>query len=69
MAGGSLFPGIESTVASLDEAIMDSKAKCAALATELACSESPADCLDNVKQLSEKLENMQKLLNQLRIQH
>ncbi|XP_057791228.1 uncharacterized protein LOC131008361 isoform X2 [Salvia miltiorrhiza] len=69
VAGGSWGSGMESTVASLEEAVMDSKAKCTALATELACSESPADCLDNVRQLSEKLENMQKLLNQLRIQH
>lgn len=56
-------------MASLEEAVLDSKAKCAALATELACSDSPADCLDNVRQLSEKLENMQKLLDQLRIPH
>ncbi|KAH6775560.1 amino-terminal region of chorein [Perilla frutescens var. hirtella] len=68
MAGGSWGSSMESTVVSLEEAVLDSKAKCAALATELTRSESSADCLDTVKELSEKLENMQKLLNQLRIQ-
>ncbi|XP_042060156.1 uncharacterized protein LOC121804614 isoform X1 [Salvia splendens] len=67
--GGSWGSGMETTVAFLEEAVLDSKAKCAALATELACSDSPANCLDDVRQLSEKLENMQKLLDQLRIPH
>lgn len=55
-------------MASLEEAVLDSKAKCGDLVTELSRSESSADCLDSVKELSEKLENMQKLVNQLRIQ-
>lgn len=59
---------MESTVASLEEAVLDSQSKCAALATELSCSESSGDYLHNVKQLSEKIESMQKLLNQLRTQ-
>ncbi|KAI3466210.1 hypothetical protein Pfo_022873 [Paulownia fortunei] len=68
VAGGSWSSCMESTVASLEEAVLDSQTKCAALATELSCSESSAEYLDNVKQLSEKLESMQKLLNQLRTQ-
>lgn len=68
VGGGSWDSSMESTVASLEEAVLDSKAKCDDLATELSCSESSADCLDSVKELSEKLENMQKLVNQLRIQ-
>ncbi|GER42402.1 UHRF1-binding protein 1-like [Striga asiatica] len=59
----------ESTVASIEEAILDSQTKCAALALELSRSDtSPPECLDNVRQLNEKLENVQKLLNQLRTQ-
>lgn len=68
MGGGSWGSSMESTVASLEEAVLDSKAKCADLAIELSRSESSGDWLDNVKQLSEKLEKMQKLVNQLRIQ-
>ncbi|KAL2247588.1 uncharacterized protein LOC105176724 [Sesamum indicum] len=67
VALGSWSPGMELTWASLEEAVLDSKAKCAALA-ELSCSESSAEYLDNVKQLSEKLESMQKLLNQFKTQ-
>ncbi|KAG8365037.1 hypothetical protein BUALT_Bualt18G0061300 [Buddleja alternifolia] len=59
---------LESTVASLEEAVLDSQTKCAALATELTGSHSSAEYLDNVKQLNEKLESMQKLLNRLRTQ-
>ncbi|CAA0840368.1 Unknown protein [Striga hermonthica] len=59
----------ESTVASIEEAILDSQTKCAALALELSRSDtSTPECLDNVRQLNEKLENVQKLLNQLRTQ-
>ncbi|KAK6154398.1 hypothetical protein DH2020_008646 [Rehmannia glutinosa] len=68
VTGGSPSSCMESTMASLEEAVLDSQTKCAALATELSCSESSAEYLDNVKQLSEKLESMQKLLNQLRTQ-
>lgn len=57
---------MESMVSSLEEAVLDSQAKCSALATELSCSESSAEYLENVKELSEKLESMQRLINQLR---
>ncbi|PIN19270.1 hypothetical protein CDL12_08044 [Handroanthus impetiginosus] len=68
VAGGSPRSCMESTVASLEETVLAAKTECAALATGLSCSESSAEHLDNVKQLSEKLESMQKLLNQLRTQ-
>ncbi|KAK4420729.1 hypothetical protein Salat_2023400 [Sesamum alatum] len=67
VALGNWNPGVESTLASLEEAVSDSKTKCAALA-ELSSSESSAEYLDNVKQLSEKLESMQRLLNQFKTQ-
>ncbi|KAL8506128.1 hypothetical protein ACS0TY_017115 [Phlomoides rotata] len=68
VAGGSWNSGLESTVASLEEAVLDSQAKCAALANKLSSSETSAVCLVNVKQLNEKLESMQILLNKLRTQ-
>ncbi|KAL7103507.1 hypothetical protein ACP275_08G183600 [Erythranthe tilingii] len=57
---------MESTVASLEKAVLESQTKCAALANGLSCSESSDEYVDNVKQLSEKLESMQKLISQLR---
>ncbi|KAL6543199.1 hypothetical protein OROHE_010719 [Orobanche hederae] len=67
-AVGRRNSGMESTVASIEEAILDSQTKCASLATELSCSVSSIECLENVRQINEKLESMQKLLNQLRTQ-
>ncbi|KAL0311057.1 UNVERIFIED_CONTAM: hypothetical protein Sangu_2400400 [Sesamum angustifolium] len=67
VALGNWSPGMESTLASLEEAVLDSKTKCAALA-KLSCSESSAEYIDSVKQLSVKLESMQKLLNQFKSQ-
>lgn len=63
--GGSRNSCLESTVASLDEIIKESQTKCAALSVELGSSTSS---LDDVKELSQKLENMQKLLMRLRTQ-
>ncbi|CAN4102772.1 unnamed protein product [Withania somnifera] len=63
--GGSRNSFLESTVASLEEIIRESQTKCAALSVELGSSTSS---LDDVKELSQKLENMQKLLMQLRTQ-
>ncbi|KAL6538410.1 hypothetical protein OROGR_012398 [Orobanche gracilis] len=60
--------GMESTMASIEAEILDSQTKCASLATELSCSVSSIECLENVRQINEKLESMQKLLNQLRTQ-
>ncbi|XP_050216708.1 uncharacterized protein LOC126667701 [Mercurialis annua] len=58
----------ESTVASLEEAVSDSQAKCVALLTDLSSSESSVQCLAEIKQLSQKLEIMQSLVRQLRTQ-
>lgn len=68
VCGGSWNSGMESTVASLEEAVLDSKAKCAALANKLSSSETSGESLVNVKQLNETLESMQVLLNKLRTQ-
>ncbi|XP_044465599.1 uncharacterized protein LOC123195809 isoform X2 [Mangifera indica] len=59
---------LESTVTSLEKAVLDSQVKCAALLTDLESSESSVDHLSNINQLSEKLESMQSLLTQLRTQ-
>ncbi|XP_044473218.1 uncharacterized protein LOC123201719 [Mangifera indica] len=56
---------LESTLASLEKAVLDSQAKCAALITNVDSSESSIDHLSNIKQLSEKLESMQSLLARL----
>lgn len=61
---GSRNSCLESTVASLEQMIKESQTKCSALTVELASSTS----LDDVKELSQKLDNMQKLLMQLRTQ-
>lgn len=54
---------MELTVASLEEALVDSQTQCAALVTVLNSSD---DHLDTVRQLNEKLERMQRLLIELR---
>lgn len=61
---GSRNSCLESTVASLEEMIKESQTKCSALSVELASSTS----VNDVTELSQKLENMQKLLMQLRTQ-
>ncbi|XP_051133580.1 uncharacterized protein LOC127253177 isoform X2 [Andrographis paniculata] len=66
--------GTESTVASLEAAIVESQKRCAALAELSNCkseSESESDSssrkyLNNVKELNEKLDGMKKLLEQLK---
>jgi hypothetical protein len=57
---------MESTVTSLEEALLDSQAKLAALITDLSISESSIQHLADIKQLSQKLEIMQSLVMQLR---
>jgi len=57
---------MESTVTSLEEALLDSQAKLAALITDLSSSESSIQHLADIKQLSQKLEIMQSLVMQLR---
>ncbi|KAJ4832444.1 hypothetical protein Tsubulata_017107 [Turnera subulata] len=57
---------IGSTVASLEEELRDSQAKCDALITDLSVSGSSTQHLADVKQLSLKLESMKSLLTQLR---
>ncbi|XP_012070729.1 uncharacterized protein LOC105632878 isoform X2 [Jatropha curcas] len=59
---------VESTVASLEEAVLDSQATCSALLTDLSTSESSLQHLADIKQLSRKLESMQNLVRQLRNQ-
>ncbi|KAK8706084.1 hypothetical protein V6N13_049661 [Hibiscus sabdariffa] len=55
-----------STVALLEEAVLESQAKCAALVTELSNSESSEENrLSNVKELRQKLDSMQSLVAQL----
>ncbi|XP_024027440.1 uncharacterized protein LOC21395142 [Morus notabilis] len=58
---------LESTVASLEEAVADSQAKCAALISNLGGSDSSLH-LSTINQLTQKLENMQSLLTHLRTQ-
>ncbi|GLT72538.1 hypothetical protein SLA2020_444640 [Shorea laevis] len=59
---------LASTVASLEEAVLDSQAKCTALITNLSSSESPEEHLANIRELSQKLESMQSMLVQLQSQ-
>lgn len=58
----SRHPSFESTVTSLEVAVLDSQIICAALNAE------SGEHLDHMKQLSHKLESMQRLLTQLRTQ-
>ncbi|OMP04511.1 UHRF1-binding protein 1-like protein [Corchorus olitorius] len=55
-----------STVALLEEAVLDSQVKCDALVTEFSKSESSQEHLTNIKELRNKLDSMQSLLMQLR---
>ncbi|KAF5948784.1 hypothetical protein HYC85_014741 [Camellia sinensis] len=57
-----------STVASLEELVLDSQAKCSALTAELCSSESSVQHLAEIVQLTQKLESMQRLLTRLRTQ-
>ncbi|KAJ4976805.1 hypothetical protein NE237_001911 [Protea cynaroides] len=70
IGGSSSHQNLESTIASLEAAISDSKAKCLALIAE---SNSPEFSiqqrhLKDIKQINEKLESMQALMMQLRTQ-
>ncbi|XP_062077816.1 uncharacterized protein LOC133782510 [Humulus lupulus] len=58
---------LESIVASLEQAVMDSQAECAALISDLEGSDSPIN-LATITQLTQKLESMQSLLTQLQTQ-
>ncbi|EOY12594.1 Uncharacterized protein TCM_031110 isoform 1 [Theobroma cacao] len=55
-----------STVALLEEAVLDSQTKCAALLAEMSNSESSEKKLTNIEELKQKLDSMQSLLVQLR---
>ncbi|OMO80559.1 UHRF1-binding protein 1-like protein [Corchorus capsularis] len=55
-----------STVALLEEAVLDSQVKCDALVTELSKSESSQKHLTNINELRNKLDSMQSLLVRLR---
>ena len=66
--GGIRDSCLESTLSSLEEMVLDSQAKCAALTSEIGSPEFSAENLRNVKKLSQKLESMQKLLMRLRTQ-
>ncbi|PWA56832.1 hypothetical protein CTI12_AA415010 [Artemisia annua] len=54
-----------STLNSLEAALLESQTDCAALVTELSSSESPKPHIHSVEQLAQKLESMQKLLFKL----
>ncbi|XP_030932287.1 uncharacterized protein LOC115958064 [Quercus lobata] len=64
----SLPSSLEGTVASLEDAVTDSRAKCAALITDAGSSESSIQHLETIKQLSQKLESMQSLMTRIRSQ-
>lgn len=66
VVGGSWNPELESTVASLKAAVLDSQATCAVLTAEMGNPGTSVEHLDHIKQLSYKLESMEKLLAQLR---
>lgn len=69
ITGESQHPStLLSTVASLEEVVLDSQAKCSALTAELCSSESSVQHLAEIVQLTQKLESMQRLLAQLRTQ-
>ncbi|KAI4340058.1 hypothetical protein MLD38_024932 [Melastoma candidum] len=57
-----------STMASLEETILDSQAKCAALMNALSGSEATHEHLLDAEQLAQNLKSMQNLLKQLRVQ-
>lgn len=66
--GGIHDSCLESTLSSLEEIVLDSQAKCAALTAEIGNPEFSAENLGNVTQLSQRLESMQKLIMRLRTQ-
>ncbi|XP_022154942.1 uncharacterized protein LOC111022086 [Momordica charantia] len=68
LIGESPQPTAESTVTSLEQAILDSQSKCTYLMSELGSSVSPVQHVATIKQLYEKLESMQTLLSRLRNQ-
>ncbi|OAY28562.1 uncharacterized protein LOC110600696 isoform X2 [Manihot esculenta] len=59
---------LESTVCSLEEAVLESQAKCSTLINDISASESSVQYLAEIKQLSQKLERMQNLMKQLKTQ-
>lgn len=59
---------LEATLASLEDAVTDSQAKCATLTADVDGSESSIQDLETVKQLGQTLESMQSLLARLRTQ-
>lgn len=65
--GGNSRSTLESTVASLEQAVTDSQAKCTALISDLEGSDSSVN-LAAINQLTQKLESMQSLLTRLRTQ-
>ncbi|TYK04731.1 UHRF1-binding protein 1-like protein [Cucumis melo var. makuwa] len=67
LIGESPRPTIESTVTSLEQAVLDSQSKCTSLMTELSSSDSSSH-VATIKQLHEKLDSMQTLLSRLRNQ-
>ncbi|XP_068669040.1 uncharacterized protein [Aristolochia californica] len=64
--GDSPIQGLEATVASLEAAVSDSRAKCSALVTELISPRTSQ--LSELKELNQKLEGIQILLTKLRTQ-
>ncbi|XP_023520415.1 uncharacterized protein LOC111783806 [Cucurbita pepo subsp. pepo] len=67
LIGASPRPTTESTVTSLEQAVLDSQSKCTSLMTELSSSDSALH-VATIKQLYEKLDSMQTLLSRLRSQ-
>ncbi|XP_071697173.1 uncharacterized protein [Rutidosis leptorrhynchoides] len=63
-----LSSSFNSTLASLEAALLDTQSNCASLASELSRSESSKPHLHSVDQLARKLESMQKLLTKLQSQ-
>lgn len=59
---------LEATLASLEDAVTDSQAKCATLTADVDGSEFSIQHLETVKQIGQKLESMQSLLARLRTQ-
>ncbi|XP_030441273.1 uncharacterized protein LOC115663413 isoform X1 [Syzygium oleosum] len=59
-------PTVPSTVASLEETVLESQAKCTALLTALGNSGASTQHIADVEQLTQNLEHIQRLLKQLR---
>ncbi|KAJ8747523.1 hypothetical protein K2173_009260 [Erythroxylum novogranatense] len=70
MTSLSLPSTVESTVASLEEAVSESQSKCSALVNDIIISRSEPcnEHMSDLKQLSEKLESIQQLVMRLRSQ-